>query len=92
MVVKLPHTKIYKATLKTDSFKSYLDAESLFSRINLNEHNEAIQKMEEQATEDAKANGILEAGDNNAKRLIEGFIKANSDYKDYQIIYEYIGG
>lgn len=91
IVVKLPHSKIYKATLKTDSFKEYLDSESLFSRINLKEHNEALKSMENQAIEDAKSNGILNVADENAKRLIEGLIKSNTEYKDYKIVYEYIG-
>ena len=48
--------------------------------------------MEEQAINDAKANGILEAADKNAQTLINGFIKSNDKYKEYNIIYEYIGG
>ncbi len=90
--VKLPHAKIYKATLNPDSLKVYLDSESLFSRIDLTEHNEAIKTMQEQAIQDARANGILEAADTNAKRLIEGFIKMDSKYKEYKVTYEYIGG
>ena len=92
IVIKLPHAKIYKATLNTESLKVYLDDESLFSRIDLNEHNKALETMKEQGIKDAEANGILEAGDENAKRLIEGLIKSNDIYKDYKIIYEYIGG
>lgn len=92
IVIKLPHAQIYKATLKTDSFKAYLDSESLFSRIDLTEQNEALKTMEEQAIKDAEANGILNAADENAKKLIEGLIKSNPEYKDYKIVYEYIGG
>lgn len=92
ITIKLPHAQIYKATLKTDSFKVYLDSESLFSRIDLTEQNEALKTMEEQAIKDAEANGILKAADENAKKLIEGLIKTNSKYKQYKIIYEYIGG
>ena len=92
ITIKLPHAKIYKATLKTDSFKGYLDSESLFSRIDLQEQNEALKTMEEQAIKDAEANGILKLADENAKKLIEGLIKSNSAYKEYKIIFEYIGG
>ena len=90
IVVKVPHAKIYKATLKTDSFKEYLDSESLFSRIDLKEQNEALKTMEEQAVKDAEANGLLDAADNNAKKLIEGMIKSESKYKEYKVIYNYI--
>lgn len=89
--VSLPHSKIYKTTLNTDSLKVYLDTESLFSRIDLKEHNDALNAIKEQAATDAKSNGTLEAGDNNAKRLVESFIKENSRYKDYSFSYEYIG-
>ena len=91
IVVKLPHSKIYKATLKTDSLKVYLDQESLFSRIDLTEHNEALKTMEEQGIKDAEANGILNAADENTKKLIDGVIKSNKKYKEYNIVYEYIG-
>ena len=92
IVVKLPHAKIYKATLQTDSLKVYLDQESLFSRIDLTEHNEALKTMEEQGIKDAEENGILDAADKNAQRIIDGMIKSNNEYKDCNIIYEYIGG
>lgn len=92
ITIKLPHAKIYKSTLNLFSFKKYLDSESLFSRIDLEKQNEALKAMEEQAINDAKANGVLEAADKNAKTLISGFIKSNDKYKEYNVIYEYIGG
>lgn len=92
ITIKLPHAKIYKSTLNLFSLKIYLDSESLFSRINLEKQNEALKAIEEQAVEDAKANGILDVADKNAENLINGFIKSNDKYKDYKIIYEYIGG
>ena len=90
ITIKLPHAKIYKATLNTESLRVYLDSESLFSRIDLTENNEALKTMQEQGIKDAEANGLLDAADENAKRLIEGFIKSNNKYKEYKIVYEYI--
>lgn len=92
ILVKLPHAKIYNTTLNNDSLKVYLDSESLFSRIDLTENNEALKEMKEQGIEDAKANGIIEAADANAKRLIESLLKSDELYKDFTINYEYIGG
>ena len=92
ITMKLPHAKIYKSTLNLFSLKVYLDSESLFSRINLEKQNEALKAIEEQAINASKANGILEAADENAKNLIAGFMKSNDEYKDYNISYEYIGG
>lgn len=90
ILIKLPHAKIYKSTLNLFSLKVYLDSESWFSRINLEKQNDALKAIEEQAVIDAKANGIIEAADKNAKTLIEGLIKGNDKYKDYKVIYEYI--
>lgn len=92
ITINLPHAKIYKSTLNLFSLKVYLDSESLFSRINLEKQNEALKAIEEQAVNDAKANGILEAADKNAQTLINSFIKSNNEYKECKINYEYIGG
>lgn len=88
--VNLPHAKIYKATLNPDSLEVYLDSESIFSRIDLTESNEAMKKMEEQAKADSIENGILKAADKNAKVLIENLIRTEDGYSDYKIEYNYI--
>lgn len=87
----IPHAKIYNCALNESSLKIYLDSESLFSRIDLEKHNEALNAMKEQAINDAKANGIIEAADKNAQTLIDGFIKSDDKRRDYKINYEYIG-
>ncbi len=91
IIVSIPHSKIYKATLIDESLKIYLDDESLFSRIDLKTHNEAREKLKEEAVNTAKNEGLLEAADNNAKTLIERFIKSDRSYKDYNIFFNYIG-
>ena len=48
--------------------------------------------MEEQAIKDSETNGILEAADENAEKLIESMIKSNEEYKEYNVNFEYIGG
>lgn len=89
--VEIPHAKIYKATIDNDSLKVYLDKESLFSRIDLTEHNDAVEEMKNQGIEDAKANGILELAQKNAENLISTFLKTNNKFKDYNIAFEYKG-
>jgi len=91
ITIRLPHSKIYKATLDLNSLKVYLDEESIFTRIDLKEENDSLKTMKEECIEDAKANGLLEKADENAKRLIEGFIKSDNKLKDYKVIYKYIG-
>lgn len=90
ITVKLPHAKVYKATLDEDSLHVFLDSGSLFTRIKLEDQGDARKKMQETAIKDAKENGLLEAADKNAKRLINSMIKSNNKYKDYEIKYEYI--
>ena len=92
IIVKLPHAKVYKATVDHNSFKEFLDEESWFSRIDLTEHNEAMKKLEIQGIADAIENGLLEAANKNAQKIIEVLIKTNKAYEDYTIKYEYIGG
>lgn len=88
----LSHAKVYKTTPKLDSFKVYLDSESLFSRIDLAKHNEALLKMEEEAVNDCVGNKLLEAADHNAQKLLEAMVKGNKDYKEYKIVFEYKEG
>ena len=89
-MITLPHSEIYKTTLNNDSLKVYLDSGNLFSRIDLEKHNDAINEMKEQGINDAKANGILDSADTNAQKLIEGFIKSNKKYDNYNLVYKYI--
>lgn len=89
IVVKLPHSKIYKTYIDKDSLQVYLDDSNIFSRFNLKDNNEALKSIEKQAEADANSNGTLEAADDNAKRLINGIVK-QGEYKDYKVIYKYI--
>ena len=89
--IEMPHAKIYKVTIDNDSLKVYLDQESLFSRIDLSEHNEAISEMKEQGIKDAEENGIIELAERNAENLITNFMKNNGKNKDYNIVFEYKG-
>ena len=91
IIVNIPHARIYKATLIDESLKIYLDDESLFSRIDLKTHNEAREKLKEQAVETSKNEGILDAADKNAQILIERFIKSNKEDKDYKVFFNYVG-
>lgn len=90
IIIKLPHAKIYKTTIDTESMVIYLDEESIFSRIDLKKQNDALTAMKMQGELDAIENGILDAADKNAKKLIEGFIKSYQEYNDYHISYQYV--
>ena len=85
----LPHARIYKTTLNPASFKVYLDSSSIFSRIDLDMHNEAVKKMQEKAESDCINNKLLETADLNAKRLLSVFFSSKDNFKDYKINYNY---
>lgn len=87
--IKMPHSKIYKIVVLPETFKSYLDTDGLFSRIDLTEHNEALNKMEELAKEQCLKSNLLESADENAERLLEAMIKSEKKYKNYNIVYNY---
>ena len=86
----MPHAKIYKAKINTDSFRSYLDSDSIFTKINMSEHNESLKKMEEQAVKDAEANSMLNLADENAKKIIKGLVNSSDEYKEYNVLFEYL--
>ena len=88
--IKTPHAKIYKAKINTDSFRAYLDSDSIFTKINMSEHNESLKKMEEQAVKDAEANNMLKLADENAKKIIKGLVNSSDEYKEYNVIFEYL--
>ena len=91
ITIKLPHAKIYQPRPKLETYKSYLDTESIFSRIDLEEHNKALLAMQETAVNNCLAGGLLDAADSNAQKLISNFVKNMNDLKDYTVNYEYVG-
>lgn len=88
--VKLPHATHYKTSMTLNSQVVYLDEDNLFSRIDLKELNEAMIKMETKATNTAIENNLLEAADENARRIISAMFKSDSKRKDYKITFKYI--
>ena len=83
--IKIPHAKIYKVVILLDTFNPILDQDNLFSRIDINEHNEALVKMEEKAKNQCLASKVLERADENAEKLISAMIKSEKKYKDYVV-------
>lgn len=89
VTVKLPHAKHYKTTMIIDSQHVYLDEKGLFTRIDLEEQNEALRRMEAEAFETAKNNGLLEKADENGKKIIESMLKSDPLLSEYNINFKY---
>lgn len=86
--ITLPKVKILSKELKKDSFKVYHEEESIFTNVTLEENNKLLTKLEDTALKDAIDNGLYDRAKESAKRQLKSFIKANEDYKDYDVYFE----
>lgn len=88
IVVHLPEPKILSSEILLDSLKIYLEDESIFRQIKLEETNAALQDLEEQAQADAIANGLFENARTNAETILTGFFGNVYDLEQYKIQFE----
>lgn len=86
--VKLPEAKVLSNELDMDSFKVYHEKESIFSKITLEENNDAVKKMKLNAQENAIANGLLENARSNAETMLTGFFADEYDLDEYKIVFK----
>lgn len=83
--VWLPEVQILSAEPDMDSFNLYLEDESIFRQIRMEENNEALKKMVKNARKDAIGNGLLEAAKENAQVILTGFFSNRYDMNEYKI-------
>lgn len=83
--VDIPKIKILSVAVDYDSFKVYHEEESIFAPISMNEHNEAMKKLQKKAQKDAINNGLLDNAYDNAKRILKSFIEQTYDPNEYTI-------
>lgn len=86
--VRLPETKILSSEIDLDSFKVYLEDESIYREITLEENNEALKSMKQSAEDDAVANGLLENARSNAETILTGFFGNVYDVDEYEIVFK----
>ena len=86
--VRLPETKILSSEIDLDSFKVYLEDESIYREITLEENNEALKSMRQSAEDDAVANGLLENARSNAETILTGFFGNVYDMDEYEIVFK----
>ena len=85
--VRLPETKSLSSEIDLDSFKVYLEDESIYREITLEENNEALKSMKQSAEDDAVANGLLENARSNAETILTGFFGNVYDMDEYEIVF-----
>ena len=83
--VKLPKAEILSCEVDTESFQVYHEDESIFRRITLEENNEALNNLKQQAQDDAIENGILENARANVETILKGFFGNAYNLEKYKI-------
>lgn len=88
IVVHLPDPQIISSDILPDSFEVYLEDESIFREITLEETNTALQELKENAEQDAIANGLFENARANAETILIGFFANVYSPDKYDIKFE----
>ena len=83
--VTLPEPEVLTCELDTDSFQVYHESESVFRQITLDETNQAIGELQENAKNDAVANGLLDRARGNAETILTAFFGQQYDMEEYTI-------
>ena len=83
--VKLPKAKVLNCEVDQESFKLYLEDESVFRQITMTENNEAMIELKQKAEKEAVANGLLDHARSNAETILEGFFSDAYDLNEYEI-------
>ena len=86
--VKLPEAKVLSSEIDLDSFRVYHEEESIFRKVTLEENNEALKSMQENAEKDAVANGLLENARTNAETILTAFFAGTYNPDEYEIIFQ----
>ena len=85
ITVRLPEIRILSSEIDLDSFRVYVENESIFRRISLEENNEAMKALQASAQENAVANGLLDNARANAETILTGFFAGEYDLSQYTL-------
>ena len=90
--VTMPEIRVLSSEVDLESFKLYHENWSNFRPIRTEEFSAAAQAMKVEAQNRAVENGLLDNAQENAERVIQGFIHQNFDPQEYKIVFEYEKG
>ena len=85
ITVRLPQVRILSTEIDPDSFELYLESESIFRQITMEENNEALKSLRESAEKNAVANGLLDNARANAETILTGFFAGEYDLSQYTL-------
>lgn len=83
--ITLPKAKILSNEIDTKSLNVYDETQNIFTPINVEDYNSAVDEVKERAEKKAIENGLLDLAKDNAKVILEQFFK--NEYIDYTIVY-----
>ena len=88
ITVKLPEVKVLSCEVKEDSFKKYVEDESIFTPFTLDDNNNAMKALKETAQTDAIANGLYENARSNAETMLTTVFSSAYDMDQYTIEFQ----
>lgn len=83
--VQMPEAKILSSAIDPDSFMLYHDAESIFTPITVENYNEALADLSEEAETTAIENGLLEGAEQNGRTIVSSFFYQAYDKEVYTV-------
>ena len=92
ITVKMPDSEIQGVNIDKSTFRKYSEKEYLWNSFNIDDYNMSLVKFEESAKKKALDNGILERSDEQAKNLVQNFLKNFPQIEGYEIVFEQEGG
>jgi hypothetical protein len=87
VTVQMPDAEVLSSEVLTDTFKSYLDEQSVFNQLTQEDQNNALAQLKSDAEETALNSGLLEKARQNGEVLITNMILNILGSTDYEIIF-----
>ena len=88
ITVKLPEVKVLSNEVKEDSFKVYVEDQNIFTPYTLEDNNDAVKNLKEDALNTAVENGLYENARTNAETLLTTFFASAYDMNEYTIVFQ----
>ena len=88
ITVHLPEIRILSVEIQEDSFRLYNDGTNLFTSLKMEDVNESLTELKQNARKTAIQNGILENARDNAETLIRSFLGSAMDLSAYTVRFE----
>jgi hypothetical protein len=85
VLVTIPKSTILNVVIDFQSFKKYKEKEGLWNKIDMTKYNDSLVEFEKSARRNAEKKGVLGKADENAKKLVESFVKSLMPDETYSV-------